>query len=700
MPFRAVGTAADWLAALRGFAEGADPDIPVLGAVDRERSALADRLHDFSAPRLPRAHGGQRIVATLAGSQVSWLGADLARALGALHVELDAPDRIGAALPTAPQGEVHVCLVALTGDLAERDVVTLHDALWRTSGSGTRTCAHLGVLTAPTLEQLSWMIAKTLAWDWRIAAQAESLSVLAAASASTVDHAQALIKSESTYDTAGTRLLTEHIGTLTLLAHGRDDVIQMHDTVICANDGGRLEAVTEPNLPACAYTGTCFRTDVTLERVVPAKRVLADFVFTNSCMGLRLTDGLFPERYLLAHGFQAGAAAAYLASATLVSGREKLNLLVERALSAGLSFGQVASLVDDHLRFEASDHPYFTLIGVPWLRLRGDIRPAETTPYRFLDATAIGTERAAPSARAHVLRGSAAEGGAPVFFVSQRSRAAAAAVAGGPPERIAPDDSFDLAAQVSGTTITRLADLPLLGLRTSRLSNVMVALRDQVTSLARAHQEVLEGNRPGQAVRRMNTLDRAVSAAQQHVADTLFERGTTSAFEFEDLWSETLTQTAGSADGRKCPYCTSNTGTLESVHPVFPHIRRRSYVCERCTITEDFDARSQLASVTLDCVPYWPRGTAQDVRVEIACAADLPLEVEAVVGIHLKNGVRFGASGAQPERVTLKPGGTVSHATTIEVDPEPKSLHQHFLKAFVVVMGTVSFASRPIWFRP
>lgn len=300
-----------------------------------------------------------------------------------------------------------------------------------------------------------------------------------------------IFRQQATGATVRDLLVSSHAGLASFIAHGRDDGIHLQDSMVCARPGPRLadEDMSHRADPVCAITGECFRAEISLEQIVCADTILVDAVFVNACMTWRLNagTGLFPIPYLVSTGFLRGAAAGYVGAPQVVSGLAKVNEMFHAAIGGGATMGDATSLVNDHLRFEQTDSPYYTLLGLPWAAPLAGVPGSEQAPERFrLERGGAGAAGVVDAA-ARTLRATMADDLVRhVISVSPRT------------ERVLPGPVLEADAssvdQVTtqlrrlGPTISALETAPLLGLRYSRQNNIQLTLRDQITSLAGALQ--------------------------------------------------------------------------------------------------------------------------------------------------------------------------------------------------------------------
>jgi hypothetical protein len=513
-----------------------------------------------------------------------------------------------------------------------------------------------------------------------------------------------LLRGDCVHSTLAPKLLDSHTRLLTFLSHGRDEVIHLKDTVVCTSGHGRSAGDAGPGdrAPVCAYAGHCFRADVDLSAYLPAHRVRADIVLANSCHGMRTSGGLFPERFLLSYVFLAGFPFAYIAAPALVSGVEKVNLIMDAAMAGDATLGEAVSLINGHLDAEGSGLPFFTLLGAPWLtapRTRPDAAGHAPPTATVIDITGGAAGSPAAAARTYV-QGRADEfDGRPVIFAGGPRLATALRVLGGDPVTVPADDQFDETLREAGRAVECLGDLALLGLRYSRQNNIQVNLRGQISSACRAVKESLERGGTRSAGARLAKLTKALGRAESEVAAELWQRGTTTWFKFEDMWGDELRQRTTTSTAGDCPHCRGPMWTVHGEHPVMERIGRVAAMCGRCMIVSDLDPRSPIESMELGAPDLLYRGRTAQVDVRITCRPFATPGLTAKVGFYSDNCSFMRLSFPEPADLELRPGGTVTTRVLARVG-EDAQMHQEFLRVFAVAAGTANYASRPMWIRP
>ncbi|MFE7622462.1 hypothetical protein [Streptomyces sp. NPDC057509] len=644
------------------------------------------------------------LIAAPRGSACAPLARALAAAVGGRYEEFGSPGDIARA--AVRQDTRWVVPVALASELTERDVTGLHDALWEAARDGSFK-GHAGLLVGGTVPDVCWQITKGLALPHRRPPQEEHVRLWPGVDGTPHRFGQGplLLRDAATEATVRPLLTGGHTGVLSVIAHGRDDVIHLHDTVICKGPDqlpGPLD--DRAHLPVCAYTGQCFRGDVEPSRVLRAETLVVDTVFVNACMTWRIADGLFPHPYLLPHAFLAGTAAAYVGVPNLVNGTAKLNDLFHHACATGLSVGEAVSLVNDHLRRERTDLPYFTVLGLPWTTPATPAPatgPADTTvPFATVREGDADADGGTLTAAARALAESR-DRQTPTHLVHLSPRSAPA-LAGAVPARSGLADAERIRDELRalGAAMTALEAVPLLGFRYSRQGNLMVNLRERIAAVTTALRRAVSTGDPARTGRRIDGLREAVRNAEAGLAAALYERGTTSFVNFDDLWGEVLEQGPPTPAGADCRYCARPLVRTDAVHPLFTHIRRTGLVCARCCMVQDLDPASPVADIALDCAEEWRRGSSVKVTLAVRTTAATTTPVDAFVAVHTEACERNHVGYPPPRRVLLAPGGAVTEVAFDADVTDRAHMHVESLRGFAVARGTLSFGTRPVWVRP
>ena len=683
-----------YLHALARARSGEHLPVPVLGPA----TAAHRMVQEVSAltPQRPVGEPGEVVVLSPAGSGVADIAAALAESVGA---RLLRPTDLGGIGPACADAR-YVALVALAGEIGERELAAAQDGLWLACGA--REGGHLGLLTGESRAEVAWLIAKGLGLPYRAVAAEPPLRIWSALESLERTVAGPVVLAEEARISVLRPLLTaQRRRDLSIMTHGRDDTAIFHDGVVCAPGPLRLE-IGDPDrdrAPACAFTGRCYRPGVEAEHVIKAELILADAVFGNVCMSLRLADGLFPARYLLPHGFVRGYAAGYVGSPLVVNGSAKLADVFHACGAGGLSLGETVSVMNDHLRHERVDLPSFTLLGLPWARL-GEPDPAAWAAFAGVRAEGEAHWGAA-KATALALAAEAQTGRSLVLAASARSAAALAAVPGVPePAAFDAAAAPDLSARARalGRAMTNIDDVPHLGLRYSRHGNVMTNVRAQVTNLASTLSRAALAGDVGRVSRRLATVAQSVERAELGLAEALAERGVNGIQTFNDMWGERFEYDEPELSGEDCPYCGRALVRQHAIHSVFERLRRTATICPRCVVVIDADDASPVTAAKISCEETWLRDSNQEVTLSFELGPRHKSPTVAVA-VYVSGAEKFGIGSATVELVQLDAARTGRLTAKVAVTPEAR-LHQEYVRGIVVAEGAVLVVSRPVWIRP
>jgi hypothetical protein len=681
-----------YVAALRTYRPGGA--VPVLGPRLQAHDAVA--ALSTAEPTRPVAPPGAVLVSWPAGSKTAEAAQALADSVAGIAREHGSPADVGELSGNAE----YVLLVALAEEIGERQILAIHDSLWKHRGSSAG--GHLGFLVAADLADLSWLIAKGLALPHRVRPDESHLRIWPVVQKAPRRYGTGrwILQGDCKASTIRPALLDTYTSAVSVLAHGRDDVIHFNDTVICPVGARRLGPGTSAatHAPVCAFTGHCYRPEVANEDIVLSGHIRADVVFANSCMGMRVGDGLFPAEYLMPEGFIRGIAAAYLSTGQVISGQVKLNDIFHSALAAGCTLGQVATLLNDHLRHERVDLPYYSLVGLPWLQVGGGEHEQEPwRDYLFADG---GDQESGGSVRASAVALAAEEAARTATHVVYLSGRGSAIVPGHVRETLNPRLVADLQGELHamGRAMTNLEDVPFTGLKYSRQGNMLVNVRDQVTSLASSLRHAVLLGDVDRIRRRIAAIAIGVERAELTLAEALFERGQ-SLLHYNDVWGETLQTSSPVLTGTECAYCGRLLVRQRATHPIIGRIEREAVICPRCGMIRDTDAHSPVAEMSIDTPELWYRGSPSTVRLTFRVRGSGARRAKFAAGLFMAQAIKNAMSFPPPRMVEVA-GDEPAVLQTEVVVPAEARMHQEYVRGLVVAEGTIAFVARPVWVRP
>lgn len=157
----------------------------------------------------------------------------------------------------------------------------------------------------------------------------------------------------------------EHYEVATICTHGRDDILFMADGGICGYDEHDTSN-DDGELPACAFGPLC----VSRRGRVPIKNLNVQILMVNSCLGFRLTPGVFGTKYVLGLSATTNPHMTNLvASDSIQAGHEYYNHLFAQCLMEGETVGAAVSELNNRIVKTGNDIARFNIIGDPDIRL-------------------------------------------------------------------------------------------------------------------------------------------------------------------------------------------------------------------------------------------------------------------------------------------------------------------------------------------
>lgn len=624
--------------------------IPVLGDEPAGFRKVAELLAgDFTPAAAPVPNA---VIVAPSGSVTGACAKALAERLGAASVvapDLELDD-IVAAYPDVSD----IVLMALNDEVDIDDVVRAHHAIDRIRTADPACRTGLGVVTGQTAADISWLLAKGLSFGSRRPPENPHLFIDPMHTGAGTDHrlVKRILGRQAHSDTVRPLLYREHHGVVSFRTRGRDQAINLVDTVLCGGDPRHRPTASShgTSAPLCAFTGECYREGATSDNMMWASEVRADVVFANACMTWRPGYGLVGPEYQLTNGFLRGPVAVYVGALHPAQGRAVWNELFHQAVAQGATVGAATAIVNDAVRRGRSDLPYFTLLGLPWLVVAG---------------APEGNTNRSPELREAIL---AAKG----------HDALVARITAG--------------ARSLGEMIDRLDELRLLGFSTPRLDRGMKGLLAQAASMARTLQRARSEGDGRQLVHRLATFRNAVEDVENSALEDLQHHGMARQSEFRDVWGGILSVDSVRPAGN-CPVCGGAVSDVVSGHPVFGWLGRRIRMCNQCATGTDFPLDSLLVSLDVHTPALSGGSMKLTVDVSVVPSGALPEASHATGSVYSVGAAGKGISWQTPQGLTLTAGQATTFRATVEADSEVGS-RRDVLHAVLMMGGVVYCASR------
>lgn len=130
------------------------------------------------------------------------------------------------------------------------------------------------------------------------------------------------------------------INALTLVGHGRDDILWLTNGSICgASKYDNMQMKKSKQLPICVYRNRCLMSNGKAINIYGLK---ARNMFSNACKSLKLEESVFGNNYNLAYSFIEGYGLSYIGCNSTVLGTDVANYYYVAQLRAGIQLGIIA----------------------------------------------------------------------------------------------------------------------------------------------------------------------------------------------------------------------------------------------------------------------------------------------------------------------------------------------------------------------
>ncbi|MBU3175927.1 hypothetical protein KPL47_06045 [Clostridium estertheticum] len=204
---------------------------------------------------------------------------------------------------------------------------------------------YFGILTARNIETFSFVIAKNDVYKRYVEEEKSMIIDRTDFSIEEIiddDEITILGYKNATVDNLKKYLNKASYNYLSIVGHGRDDIIWMTEGSLCAKSKYQKQNDSE-FLPSCAYVNECFRDNMT---VMPMWSIKVKHIFACSCFSLKTNEALFGLNYSLLYSALDGNVVSYLGSPNIVDGKSFLNYFYIALLKSGFTLGESSGVVN------------------------------------------------------------------------------------------------------------------------------------------------------------------------------------------------------------------------------------------------------------------------------------------------------------------------------------------------------------------
>lgn len=527
--------------------------------------------------------------------------------------------------------------------------------------------------------------------------------------------------SDATYDRLASQVSSQPFRMWNAMLHGRDDMIWLNNTLVCSKgsepgepSSSAASAAREDThrLPACHYTGECYRPDL---KLIPIEQFQSLAMFVNTCSSFKLTTSLFHTDFSMALRAVGGWAGAYIASPYMVDGRPFQNLLFEALMRTGTTVAEAVSLVDRMTLNARQDMPSTLILGDPLLTLAPETR----------DPIPVHDIRAESGQQEIELR---TDGRACLILNIQ----------GWNPEQIALTGSGKLKDNIYYSFLREGENIRLYLLSHTRLpetlrltlhgQSLVTTLSERLVDLKRFiqniqdlkirfqnvdkaqkdlifHQRNVE-NEYGDAQYRvldhkkwskhLNRLADIKRPLFEEVMEYVLNKTQNTNFQVYEEYKPYFSFQAPQLTGANCGDCGDGLHqyTLQALFN--PEHVRHARICPTCGIVSDTDANLPV-ELTIGGETALATGQSYDMELDIRNRTGQEQTVLVGVGFILSKYNPFEAAG--PQWVTVPPHAAVKATFRCRVGDTIKP-HHYWAKAYALAGPNLGIATQNIWVRP
>jgi len=508
--------------------------------------------------------------------------------------------------------------------------------------------------------------------------------------------------------------LAEPTDLLSIVAHGRDDLLWIKRGLICGRSTMEAEADRiNSGLPSCAYTGECYRPDRTL---LDASRLSATVVFLNTCSALKLNESIYPTTYNVGLRVLDGRACAVIASPFMTNGKLWQNLLFHFLAGSGIGIGEALRVVNNATAASGLDFPGTVLLGDPLLTLTpsrqpspevtsGDMWRVDTNGANFVKLS-IPVKSAPWAGRLSVApENDRFSHPASVYYAYDRNKASGHtdvylfSVDALPRTlrfSVIPGDPSAELRELATETTVGLQGAEWLGIRDQKLDRLTSELRNALRSLKDAVQQQRCSLQAAAVVRRRT---RRFHALRQHaetiILDWLIDRTYRDGMQFYEMYKRGYGVGGWQWGPARCRQCGRPVVQFRASSHLADGYDRNVRLCSTCGIVMDGDGQLDL----------WVEGDSSlcgtAAKTLFACAKNnSDHRLTGCLDATPVNGAMYCFSVLDSRhRFSLDPGETTEFSFRIRAGEKTPS-HHYWLRCYAVSGGLIYAGTHNIWVKP
>ncbi|WP_457786654.1 hypothetical protein [Geobacillus sp. Geo 8.1] len=217
-----------------------------------------------------------------------------------------------------------------------------------------------GLMTALTRDSLLYLIYKNLYYPKSLQGKTLYLNAFALNKKHYSDnHADVITRDECQIEQLE-KMFIKHRELTVFSGHGHEDCLFLGKLSIFPTSL-RNSSEQNPDIPLSAYARGVRDPDVIYTETFKTK-----YLFANTCCGLRISNGLFPNKYSVGLNFIEDSVAGYISTYMVKDNSEHDPLLFSRLIKEeGMKLGEAVRIINNLLFKDTNDFPCYLLVGDP-----------------------------------------------------------------------------------------------------------------------------------------------------------------------------------------------------------------------------------------------------------------------------------------------------------------------------------------------
>lgn len=496
---------------------------------------------------------------------------------------------------------------------------------------------------------------------------------------------------------------------LSMIGHGRDYLIWMSDSIICAKS---KDAVISPgrHMPSCMYINECFKD----QNRTQLCELNLKHIFLNSCSSLKVDDSIFGREFSLVYTALEGNVVSYLGTPDMIDGKKFSNYLYVAMLKSGYSLGETSGLINrSYADLGLGPELTYYLVGDPTIQvfhepdcfIVNDSVAINSTlsidiPNCFLVIINLGEENIIDSFMKGIIRIIVTDSvkqdlygvlryfqGRTQLFIFTNGRMKATKL------------NIDLQkkSMFNYKPIEYLEFFQLMKVTGDTiLKNKILAIKELGMNISRDKKDFFFlWSQLGRFYQRYSNLEKKIESVGEDIIYLLNEKTHKKRFSFAEHCIESGLYYESDCNSGECHYCNQPLKLYVYRHPVFSNIVRNFYRCPICGDVFDFFGDTELSIYFRGKSQFEVRETIkQEVVIHNRSEYN---ECKGFGGVRVVEGEDLQVSYNYPDfKICVPPKTEMSYNVEISFPLETKP-HDYWLKANIIVDGNLWNVKRHIF---